>query len=331
MANLYTKTGDKGQTSLVGGSRVSKASQRVECYGTIDEANSMLGLAYAQTQRPYIRESVHAIQGRLFSLGAELASDEEGLKKLTHTIGEEDVAFLERIVDTCTETTGKQTHFVIPGVNPASAALHVARTIVRRAERNIIALSETDPVREVLHRYVNRLSDAVYAMARLEEDLQQQDELREKVTELVRETLAERQKPPVEQPPFSLENLQRMAERAREKAEAMGVPVVFAAVDSGGNLMLLHRMEGALLGSVDVATGKAYTANAFKMPTDELGAVSQPGGPLYSIHATNLGKVVLFGGGFPYVTDGQVVGGIGVSGGSVEEDMAIAQYALDLA
>ena len=133
MANLYTKTGDKGQTSLVGGSRVSKSSLRVECYGTIDEANSMLGLAYAQTDREYIRTTVHRIQGRLFALGAELASDEQGAAGLTGKISEEDVAFLEGVVDKCTETTGKQTHFVIPGVDPASAALHVARTIVRRA------------------------------------------------------------------------------------------------------------------------------------------------------------------------------------------------------
>ena len=88
MANLYTKTGDKGQTSLVGGSRVSKSSLRVECYGTIDEANSMLGLAYAQTDREYIRTTVHRIQGRLFALGAELASDEQGAAGLTGKISE---------------------------------------------------------------------------------------------------------------------------------------------------------------------------------------------------------------------------------------------------
>ena len=98
MANLYTKTGDKGQTSLVGGSRVSKSSLRVECYGTIDEANSMLGLAYAQTDREYIRTTVHRIQGRLFSLGAELASDEQGAAGLTGKISEEDVAFLKNFL-----------------------------------------------------------------------------------------------------------------------------------------------------------------------------------------------------------------------------------------
>ena len=201
MANLYTKTGDKGQTSLVGGSRVSKSSLRVECYGTIDEANSMLGLAYAQTDREYIRTTVHRIQGRLFSLGAELASDEQGAAGLTGKISEEDVAFLEGVVDKCTETTGKQTHFVIPGVDPASAALHVA------------ALAEHEPVREVLARYINRLSDAVYALARLQEDLTQEERLRAQVTALVRKQLSA---PEGGLPPFSLASLQRMAQRAVE-------------------------------------------------------------------------------------------------------------------
>ena len=254
MANLYTKTGDKGQTSLVGGARVSKDSPRVECYGTIDEANSMLGLAYAQTDRAYIRTTLHTIQGRLFSLGAELASDEKGLEKLKGTISEEDVAFLEGVVDTCTQTTGKQTHFVIPGVDPCSAALHVARTIVRRAERHIVTLSQQVPVRQVVSRYVNRLSDAIYALARLQEDLVEEDRLREKVTAVVREKLAQEQTG--QMPAFCLENLHRMARRAEEKAKQLGVPVVFAAVDQGGNLVLLQRMEGALLASIEIAAGK---------------------------------------------------------------------------
>ena len=315
MANLYTKTGDKGQTSLVGGSRVSKSSLRVECYGTIDEANSMLGLAYAQTDREYIRTTVHRIQGRLFALGAELASDEQGAAGLTGKISEEDVAFLEGVVDKCTETTGKQTHFVIPGVDPASAALHVARTIVRRAERHVVA------------RYINRLSDAVYALARLQEDLTQEERLRAQVTALVRKQLSA---PEGGLPPFSLASLQRMAQRAVERAGQLGVPVVFSAVDSGGNLVLLQRMEGALLGSVDVSAGKAYTANAFQMPTHELGQAARPDGPLYGIDASAPGKIVLFGGGFPYVVNGEVVGGIGVSGGTVEQDMDIAWYAMSL-
>ena len=328
MANLYTKTGDKGQTSLVGGARVSKDSPRVECYGTIDEANSMLGLAYAQTDRAYIRTTLHTIQGRLFSLGAELASDEKGLEKLKGTISEEDVAFLEGVVDTCTQTTGKQTHFVIPGVDPCSAALHVARTIVRRAERHIVTLSQQAPVRQVVSRYVNRLSDAIYALARLQEDLVEEDRLREKVTAVVREKLAQEQTG--QMPAFCLENLHRMARRAEEKAKQLGVPVVFAAVDQGGNLVLLQRMEGALLASIEIATGKAYTASALKMATHELGQAARQNGPLYGIETAIPGKIVLFGGGFPYLVYGEVVGGIGVSGGSGEQDTEIARWAMSL-
>ncbi len=322
MANLYTRGGDKGQTSLVGGGRVSKSDPKVDCYGTIDEANSMLGLAYTQTDNEFIRTTVRKIQGRLFSVGAELASDSpETAAALKGNISEEDVAFLEGVVDTCTETTGRQTHFVIPGVDPASAALHVARTIVRRAERRIVEL----PVREVLVRYINRLSDAIYAMARLQEDLTQ---MREKVTEMVKEVMAQQTDRGL--PPMSLEVLHRMADRAEEKSKELGVPVVFSAVDAGGNLMLLQRMEGAFVGSIEVSAGKAYTAFAFQMPTHELGTASRPDGPLYGIESSNPGKIVLFGGGFPYIVDGKVCGGIGVSGGTVEQDMEIARYAMSI-
>ncbi len=331
MANIYTKTGDKGQTSLVGGSRISKSDLQVECYGTIDEANSMLGLAYANTGQEYIRNTVHAIQGRLFSLAAELASDRDGAANMKELISDQDVAFLEGVVDTCTETTEKMTRFVIPGVDTASSALHVARTFVRRAERRMVELSQNHPVRETLMRYVNRLSDAIYAMARLQEETVAQDEMRQKVTDMVKKALAGY---PTENanslPPISLEVLERMAGRAKEKSRELGVPVVFSAVDSGGNLLLLERMEGALPGSVEVSAGKAYTANAFHMPTHELGQAAQPNGALYGIGNAAPGKVILFGGGFPYVSRGQVVGGIGVSGGTVEQDMEIARYAMSI-
>lgn len=183
----------------------------------------------------------------------------------------------------------------------------------------------TVPVRQVLLRYVNRLSDAIYALARLEEDLVL---MRERVTALVKEAMA--QQDPSGLPPMSLEVLQKMAARAAEKSKEMGVPVVFSAVDGGGNLMLLQRMEGALPGSIEVSAGKAYTAYAFRMPTHELGQAAQPGGPLYGIENASPGKIILFGGGFPYVTDGQVAGGIGISGGTVEEDMEIARYAMSI-
>lgn len=172
LANLYTKTGDKGETSLVGGSRVRKDCPRVNCYGTMDEVNAVLGVAYTLTKNEYIRDCIDKVQRNLFRVGAELASDEKGMEILGgNVVGEKDVEELEGMVDRCTLTTGVQTEFVIPGVNTASAVLHVARTIVRRGERAIIALEEEITVRDVLLRYVNRLSDAIYALARLEETI----------------------------------------------------------------------------------------------------------------------------------------------------------------
>ena len=332
MANLYTRTGDDGTTALVGGNRVGKNSPRVRCYGTIDEANSMLGLAYASSKQPYVRETVHAIQGKLFKLGAELASDEKGMEKLgNRLISQADVDGLERIVDHCTETTGVQTHFVIPGVNQASAALHVARTIVRRAEREMIAFrQEGGAIRPETGAYVNRLSDAIYALARFEETYVEMnsdmDALRERVMAEVKRRLALAQQPARET--FDLEAAKEMAARAEARAREMGVPVVFSAVDAGGMLILLHRMPNSLPGSVDVSMNKAFTANAFHMPTDVLGEKAQPGGELYSIQNSNQGRIVLFGGGYPVARRDVYQGGIGVSGGTAKQDMEIASYAL---
>lgn len=328
MANLYTKTGDKGETSLYGGSRVPKNSLKVECYGTIDEANSMLGLAYALSDNQLVKERINKIQKKLFSVGAELASDARGVEMLEGKVSEADVAALERIVDDCTKVNGKQTGFVVPGVNRPSAALHSARTIVRRAERSIIALRQQEPVRPELLRYVNRLSDTVYALARLEETCEQ---LRQRLQNdsALDEKRGGLQNSGKSGAAFTLKNVKLMAEAAERKAAEMGVPIVFSAVDEGGNLMLLHRMEDSLLASVDISINKAYTALALKMPTDRLSEIAEPGGELYGVQHTNNGKIVVFGGGYPYQAGGRTAGAIGVSGGSVEEDMTIASFALD--
>jgi len=116
---------------------------------------------------------------------------------------------------------------------------------------------------------------------------------------------------------------------AKEKAREMGVPMVIAVVDAGGNLVAQHRMDGALLVSIEISLNKAYTAVAIQMPTHELSTVSQPGQPLFGIHNTDGGRIIIFGGGFPLERNGEIVGGIGVSGGSVEEDMKCATAGLD--
>ncbi len=320
MANLYTKTGDKGETSLYGGKRVKKSSARVDCYGTIDEANSMLGLAYSHLKNEKIKIYVNSIQKRLFSVGAELASDDKGLQILQGKVTEKDVTFLEQIVDECTEIVGKQTEFVVPGKNQASASLHVARTIIRRAERKIISLREEEEIREELLKYINRLSDTIYALARVEEHNSEVENIKNKVVKKLKEKFSK---------DFNLNNIKKMAEFAEEKAIEMNVPMVFSAVDEGGNIILVHRMEGSLLASLDISMNKAYTALALQMPTSDVSNLAKESGSLYGIQNTNSNRMVVFGGGFPIEVNGKIVGAVGVSGGTVEQDMEIAQYAIN--
>jgi uncharacterized protein GlcG (DUF336 family) len=118
---------------------------------------------------------------------------------------------------------------------------------------------------------------------------------------------------------------QAVLEAARSKARQIGVAMNIAFVDEGSNLVAFARMDGAWLGSIDIAQNKAYTARAFDMPTIDLAPLAQPGGPLYGIEASNHGLVIVFAGGIPLLSDGRVVGAIGVSGGAVEQDQAVAE------
>ncbi|WKY48019.1 heme-binding protein [Eubacteriaceae bacterium ES3] len=129
---------------------------------------------------------------------------------------------------------------------------------------------------------------------------------------------------------LTLEVVKKMAEAVEYVAASLNVPVIFAAVDSGANLMLMHRMEGAFITSVDIAINKAFTSAALKIGTHEVAPLVQPGESLYGLQLSNNSRIVPFGGGFPIIVDGEVVGAVGVSGGTVEEDMAIAQAAVEL-
>ncbi|WP_407207148.1 cob(I)yrinic acid a,c-diamide adenosyltransferase [Citrobacter portucalensis] len=169
MYRIYTRTGDKGTTALFGGSRIDKDDIRVEAYGTVDELISQLGVCYASTHQTGLRQDLYAIQKMLFVLGAELASDEKGLARLQQRIGDEDIQALEQLIDRNMAQSGPLKEFVIPGKNLPSAQLHVARTLTRRLERLLIAMSRTLTLHDEPRRYINRLSDALFSMARIEE------------------------------------------------------------------------------------------------------------------------------------------------------------------
>ncbi|MGL5313381.1 MAG: cob(I)yrinic acid a,c-diamide adenosyltransferase [Peptostreptococcaceae bacterium] len=163
---IYTKTGDKGQTSLYDGTRVDKDDIRVESYGTLDELNSYLGLCvlYAENEDKKILKD---IQLKLFSVSGELATKKEG--KYKNIVTEDDVKSLEDIIDSYITKTDNVDAFIVPGSSLLSANLHIARTICRRAERRIFTLSKVDVVSPILIKYINRLSDLIYAIARYNE------------------------------------------------------------------------------------------------------------------------------------------------------------------
>lgn len=121
----------------------------------------------------------------------------------------------------------------------------------------------------------------------------------------------------------------QLIEAAQQKAVSIGVPMVVAVVDAGGNLVTMQRMDEALLASVDIAVNKAYTAVALKLATHQLTPLCQPGQPLFGIHNAEGGRIVIFGGGLPLRHNDEIIGGIGVSGGSVEQDMQCASEALE--
>ena len=163
---IYTKTGDKGQTSLVGGTRVSKASLRIETYGTVDELNAYIGLVRDQVVNEFRRELLKEIQDRLFTIGSVLASEIDQTKKQIPDLHESDIQLLESEMDKIDAVVPPLRAFILPGGHQSVSFCHVARTVCRRAERLAIALNEEEPVEELVIKYLNRLSDFLFMLSR---------------------------------------------------------------------------------------------------------------------------------------------------------------------
>lgn len=163
---VYTKTGDKGTTSLLGGKRVSKADLRLETYGTMDEVMSWLGVLIDQSVFQEKRALLREIQDRIFTVNSHLASDPEGSFKILPDLKESDVTLLEKEMDAMTAELPPLKHFVLPGGHPANSYAHVARTVCRRGERQLVALNHESPVDDLVLKYVNRLSDLLFILSR---------------------------------------------------------------------------------------------------------------------------------------------------------------------
>ena len=163
---IYTKTGDKGQTSLIGVTRVPKHHLRIESYGTVDELNSYIGLIRDQQVSEHQQNLLKEIQDRLFTIGSALASDPEKSKMKIPDLHQEDIELLEKEIDTMTADLPELRHFILPGGSNAVSFCHLARCVCRRAERICVHLSEDSFVDEKVMVYLNRLSDYLFVLSR---------------------------------------------------------------------------------------------------------------------------------------------------------------------
>lgn len=162
---IYTKTGDQGETSLFGGKRLPKNHIRIEAYGTVDELNSWIGLVRDSTAAETTRILLKEIQDRLFTIGSNLASDPDK-EMIVPDIKEGDIERLERAMDAMNEDLPPLKNFILPGGDTAVSHCHVARCVCRRAERAVVALQQNEPVEAIVIRYLNRLSDYLFVLAR---------------------------------------------------------------------------------------------------------------------------------------------------------------------
>ena len=338
-AKFYTGQGDKGLTSLTPASQVSKADERVGAVGAVEEIVSALGVVKTHTPCPIFRGKLERIQRTLRTLAQGLRDPRSG----KYAFSAEEIDFLESDMDKMLErVTPESIADTLPGGNPQSAALDVAHTTARRAERDVIAMDRRYAVPPTFKQYLNRLSDYLLVAARYSDYLFDKAEA-EKPTvvapaaaplsvpspvsaaandteALVAEVLARLGGPKT----LDLETAKKLISAVEERAKEQGKHAVIAVCNAEGNPIAVHVMDGAFLVSYEVAVKKAYTAVAVKMSTMELSALCQPGGTFYGLQA--LDRVITFGGGIPLYRDGVMVGGLGVSGGTGEEDHELALF-----
>lgn len=367
--NIYTKNGDGGMTSLNNGSSIPKSDARIELVGALDELNSHLGLIKANALHEKTKTTLVRIQNNLMTLMSGI-SDSHNMK---YRLKEEELMDLEEEIDRLDSLFSRHKENGLPGENPLSAQMDVARTVSRRAERRLSSVSIKFGSDAMAKKYLNRLSDYLYVLARYtdvcvrnQQEAGMKAEPAEKIVPEVRAEAkpaaaavpaeskvipAESKAKPAEEEKKAMANtsdaliqevLRRVAAPSRlslkqakalieiveAEAKRQGKPAVIAVCGPEGNPIAVHVMDDAFLVSFDVAMKKAYTSVAVKMSTQELSVLAQPGGTFYGVDKMDGGKIVIFGGGIPIKYEGRIIGGLGVSGGTGEEDHVLAEYGL---
>ena len=373
--NIYTKGGDKGMTDLVHTKNVSKSDDRIQLVGTIDELTSHIGLVKTMLNDGDILHFLEKIQKTLIKVMAGVADP----YNREYKIHDEKTELLEEEIDRVEGLFNRPKEFILPGACRLSAEIDVARTVARRAERALAAVSVKFGSDTGTKKYMNRLADYLYLLARyadareqegrslsvdsvpgtsvqtepaVSEEKHPEDPATKVAAEAVR---AEHTVTPTEtqssstggdtmineamiqevlkrmgiQGRITLDSAKRLIEKIEEEARRRNKPSVIAICGPDGNPIAIHVMDGAFLVSFDVAMKKAYTSVAVKMSTMELSKLAQPGGTFYGLDKMGDG-IVIFAGGVPLKVGDTIIGGLGVSGGTGEEDHSLAEYGLQV-
>lgn len=349
--NIYTKNGDKGTTDLIRTKNVSKSDDRIQLVGAIDELTSHLGLVKTMVADVDTIRVIEKIQATLITVMAGVADP----YNREYKINDDKTEILESEIDRMEALFDRPKQFILPGENPVSAQIDVTRTVARRAERCLSQVSIKFGSDTGAKRFMNRLADYLYVLARYYDavyaknaDITNKDknsvEGQENAgtgivtakennvmnTNQTEETLIQQVLMRMGQGRMTLETSKKLIEKIEEEAKRRGKQAVIAVCTPDGNPVAVHVMDGAFLVSFDVAVRKAYTSVAVKMSTMELSKLAQPGQTFYGLDKLEGGKIVIFGGGVPLIHNGVIIGGLGISGGTGEEDHSLAEYGLSV-
>lgn len=336
---LYTKTGDNGTTSLMKIQNVPKDDARIELLGAMDELTSNIGVVKTLgISEETIKQLVH-IQKNLMTIMAGIADS----YNQDYRLKEEDISLLEAAIDQTESLFPRPKQFVLPGENRVSAQLDVARTVARRAERWMTSVNRKFGVDKNAKKFMNRLADYLYVTARYTDYLVEQKEadhivekaegqakrgaVAMKENEII-DAVIERLS--LEGKKLSLNTTKQLIDKVEEEAKKRGLDAVIAVCGSDGNMIAVHVMDHAFLASFDIAIKKAYTSVAVKMSTKELGKLAMPGGTFYGVDKADNNRLIIFGGGMPLKIGNNLIGGLGISGGSSEDDDSLAQFGAEL-
>ena len=328
--NLYTKTGDNGTTNLMKLQNVSKTDDRIQLLGSIDELTSNIGLIKASENNEVILKELERIQQNLMKIMAGVADQ----FNREHKMSDEETIHLEEEIDRLENIFSRKKEFVLPGSNVKSAQIDVTRTIARRTERSLIMVDKKYNADPGAKKYMNRLADYFYMLARYADYLYENnktdntkvkneehtDKMEDEIVKAVVNKLG------LLRSKIDLDTAKKLITGVEEYSAKVGLNAVIAVCGPEGNPIAVHSMDNAFLASFDIAMKKAYTCVAVKMTTKQLGEMAQPGGTFYGIDKADNGRLIIFGGGVPLMIGDTIIGGLGVSGGTAEQDADIADY-----